>query len=116
MLKHKVPSSVVQEVTGRSSDTILSIVNSKGRTGKSGAPLNFTNRDVSRLYNVLQTMLRRAKAQKEEGCLPETAVIYSGQSVPTQCPLTAHYSAHYSAHYKSLEKRQMHQHKEEVSR
>ena len=65
MAKEGVPWSTIQKITGRTPDTINSIIKARGNPTTKGAPVKFKPKDVDKVLKVLEGMVKEANAQKE---------------------------------------------------
>ena len=65
MVKEGIPWVTIQRITGRSPDTIRSMLNPARTTVKKGAPIKFGAKDVDKVLKVAGKMLKRANGQKE---------------------------------------------------
>jgi hypothetical protein len=65
MSREGVPWTKMESITGRSPDTIRSILHSKGANRGSGASVQFSAKDLDKVLQVTETMVKNADAQKE---------------------------------------------------
>ena len=65
MAKEGMPWVTIQKITGRSPDTIRSMLNPARTTVKKGAPIKFGAKDVDKVLKVAEKMLKHADGQKE---------------------------------------------------
>ena len=65
MVAAGIPWSQVQKVTGRSSDTIHSILKTRPRLCMKGAPAKLSVCDVAKTLRVAETMIKKANGQEE---------------------------------------------------
>ena len=64
MVEEGIPWSTIQKVTGRTPDTINSILSGKSPKTK-GAPRKLKKKDLAKLLKVMEQMIKHANAQKE---------------------------------------------------
>ena len=65
MAKEGIPWVTIQRITGRSPDTIRSMLNPPATTVPKGAPIKFGPKDVDKVLKVADKMLKHADGQKE---------------------------------------------------
>ena len=65
MAKEGIPWVTIQRITGRSPDTIRSMLNPAATTVPKGAPIKFGPKDVDKVLKVAEKMLKHADGQKE---------------------------------------------------
>ena len=66
MISAGISWSQVQKVTGRSRDTIHSILKPRRGLCKKGAPAKLSSHDVAKILKVAEAMIKKADAQKSE--------------------------------------------------
>ena len=65
MVKEGLSWSAIQRITGRSPDTINSILKTGSRESPKGAPVKFKAKDADKIVKVIGAMVKDANAQKE---------------------------------------------------
>jgi predicted transcriptional regulator len=65
MVKEGLTWSAIQKITGRTPDTISSILKAATPKPPKGAPVKFKSKDVDKLVKTIEAMVKDAKAQKE---------------------------------------------------
>ena len=60
MVKERIPWVTIQRITGRSPDTIRSMLNPARTTVKKGAPVKFGGKDMDKVLKVAEKMLKHA--------------------------------------------------------
>jgi hypothetical protein len=65
MAKERIPWVTIQRITGRSPDTIRSMLNPAATIKRKGAPIKFGPKDVDKVLKVAEKMQKNADGQKE---------------------------------------------------
>ena len=65
MARERIPWVTIQRITGRSPDTIRSMLKPAAATVPKGAPIKFGAKDVDKVLKVAEKMLKYANGQKE---------------------------------------------------
>ena len=65
MARERIPWVTIQRITGRSPDTIRSMLNPAATTMPKGAPIKFGAKDVDKVLKVAEKMQKHADGQKE---------------------------------------------------